>query len=173
MGVAGASFQRVPPQQGETEAGHALEAFVGRGHQPVEGQFARIHRQRAEGTHRVHEQPPFLAPDHLGDGLQGIEDAGGRLAVDHRDVRDVRIDRQHRLDPLGRRRQVVAHVQRHELAAQVFENAGHALAVSAVHQPQRLAVPRQQSGQSRFHGVGSAALQGHANVGVFGVSDRK
>jgi hypothetical protein len=44
MGVAGALFQRLPAQQGETEAGHALEAFVGRGHQSVEGQFARIDR---------------------------------------------------------------------------------------------------------------------------------
>ena len=44
MGVADTLFQCLAAQQGEAETGHALEAFVGRRHQSVEGQFAGIDR---------------------------------------------------------------------------------------------------------------------------------
>ena len=86
----------------------------------------------------------------------------------HRHMADLGIGGQYHLHPFGRWWQIIAHVQRFEVAAQILENAGHALTVGAVHQHQGLAVPRQQGRQSRFHRVSAATLQRHADVGFLG-----
>lgn len=157
----------------EAHAGYAFQALAGSGDQRFEGDFAGVDRQRTERAHGVDDQALAVAFDHPGDLGQRVEDAGAGFAVDQRDMGNARVGGQQAVDVGGSGRLVLGGFEGAVGAAQYLADLCQALAISAVDQHQHLAVLRHQGTDSRFHGEGAAALQGHAVVAGAAVDDRQ
>ena len=170
-GVALGRGERFAPADDEAQARHAFEALVGGGGDGVERRLARVELERAEGAHRVDQQPPAAARAERGDLLDRIEDAAGRLAVDGEDVGDRRRLGEQALDRVEVGRRVLRRFVGERPAAGDGENALGALAVGAVDQHQRGAVARDEGGQHRLDGEGARALHRHGHVLAFAVDD--
>src|SRR5690606_37843935 len=76
------------PREDEGEAGNALDALVRRRDEVVDARADGIDRDRAEAAHGVHDEDAAVVADDFAERLDGIEDAGGRLAVDDDHMRD-------------------------------------------------------------------------------------
>ncbi|MNP31696.1 hypothetical protein D3C76_1248310 [compost metagenome] len=86
--VAGGVGQGFLAGEHETHARHAFQAFAGSGDQRIERHLLGVHRQRAEGAHRIDDQAFAVLLDHLGDFRQRIEDAGAGFAVNQGHMSD-------------------------------------------------------------------------------------
>ncbi|MNI67203.1 hypothetical protein D3C73_1228220 [compost metagenome] len=103
---------------------------------------------------------------HIGDFAQWVEDAGAGFAMNEKDIGDVGVGLEQGVYFLGQRGQVIALVEGDEVTTEVFQGLGGTLAISAVHQHQRLAVSGNGGGQRSLHRVTAAALQWHAGETV-------
>jgi hypothetical protein len=97
-----------------------------------------------------------------------VEDAGGGLAVDRRDMGDPRLRRQRRRHLLGRGRHVLVGFQNRDVVADDGADVGHPAAVDPVHQHEHLALARDQRPQRRLDGEGPASLHRYTDMGLCG-----
>lgn len=162
--VALGGAKRLFAHEREADAGHPLEALVGRSGNGLERHFACVERQGAERAHRVDQEPPAGRGGDCGDAFDRVEDAGGGLAVHRRDVRDRPVCGQRpcqRGDIVG---PVLRRLERHHLAAVIARHLDHALAVGAVDQDQQPAVPRHERAEHGLDHERAAALERYADV---------
>ena len=172
MSVAPGAFERFLPRDAEAEARSALQALAGRGHRRLERRRARIEGQGAERAHRVDDQLAGMLGADPGDRLDGIHDAGGGLAVNHRDVGDPRIVRKSAADRARVDGRVLRRLEQREAATRHLADLRHALSVGAVGEDEHLAVAGHEGAEHRFHHEGAAALKRNAHVGTLPARDR-
>ena len=86
--VSFASEQRRAAAQNEREPRYPLDAFIGRGDQKIDGALLKIDRQRTEAAHRIYNESLAMLSRDRAQLLDGIENAGGRLTMNHRDMRN-------------------------------------------------------------------------------------
>ena len=162
--IAFAGLQRFSAADDEAHAGHAFQAFVGGSGDRIEGDLAGIHRQGAEGAHGIDEQAPARAGDDGGDLGDGVQHAGGGLAMDDGDMGDGGIAGQRLLHRRGIHRPVLRPFEHGMSAAVIVADPRDALAIGAVDQDQQLARGRHEAADHGLDREGPAALHGHADM---------
>ena len=102
-GAARAALQHGSSSNNESEARHALNAFVAAADQPVDAKLRRIQRHTSPKLLMAvfHDELAAMPAHDLRQLLQRIENAGRRLAVNDRDMRNLGIGLQSRVQLLS------------------------------------------------------------------------
>ena len=166
-GLAGAAFEHALSGQDEAEAGHALDALVGAGNERVRADVRHVDGHAAEAAHGVHDVDFPGRFDRRADGLDGVEHAGGGLAVDHGHVADLGMGGEKRCDP-GRVHGIdFAEILFDDRDVQHPGDLGDARAVGPVGEHEQAGVfVGQKRADAGFHAERAAAL--HEGGGVAG-----
>src|SRR5499433_2152284 len=118
--VAAGGLQRGLTDDGEADSGYAFETLVRRGDQRVVRHAAGVEGQGTEGAHGVHEEAAAVAGGDGGDLLHRIQHARGRLALNHRHVRDSGIGGERGVEGGRGHRRVLGGLDRHTGAREVL-----------------------------------------------------
>ena len=173
MAVALGLFQLAFPGDDETEARHALDAFVGRGDHRLVADPADFERDGTERAHGIDQQlaaPGIDGFRNLGDR---IEDAGTGLAMDGENMGDGRIGIEGCPHLVATRRQVVPLVDQRVGAAEILHGLRGAQTIGAVGENQHLAVLRHEGAEHRLNAEGTGALDRHAVIFALAVADQR
>ena len=148
----------------ETEAGHALDALVGRTDKEVYAESCHVDGHSAEAAHRVDNQRLAVALHYGGYFFKRIEHAGGRLAVDYRHMGHFLVLGQVSVD--GRRADGFSLVELHHVAVQpvILGNHAHAFAVSAVGCDEQMVVRTHRAAERSLDTERAAALHQHRRI---------
>src|SRR6266478_5448468 len=171
VAVALAVFERVAAHNGEAHPGWSLEAFPRGGYDRIERRGARVNLERAERTHRIHDQALAMTGDDLRNLVQRVEDAGAGFTVHQRHVRDRGIGGEHALDVTGGNLRVLRVIDGRQLAAEHPAYSGDALAVRAVLRDQHVSRTRYQRADRGLDRERATALHGYALVRASAVHD--
>ncbi len=85
--ITGSAFEGLAPREHVGKTGNAFQAFVGRRDKVVRLQRRKIDRHAAEAAHRIHDEPAASFVDEPRDFFEGVQDSGGGLEVNDRDMR--------------------------------------------------------------------------------------
>src|SRR6202140_1252507 len=171
VAVALAAFERAAAQNGEAHPGRSLEAFPRGGHDRIERRGARVNLERAERTHRIHDQALAMTGDDLRNLVQRVEDAGAGLTVHQRPVRERRIGPERALDVTGGNLRYLRVIDSRQLAAEHPAYSGDTLAVSAVLRDQHVSGAGYQRADRGLDRKRATALHGDALVRAGAVHD--
>ena len=150
----------------ESEARHALNAFVGGAYQIVNIQRGDIQRNAAEAAHRIDDIAFAILLRQRGYLFDRVEHAGGGFAMHHRDMGDHRVILQ---DPRDRRRVRTgdfAAIVRMKGDAHQLRHLNHTRAIGAIADDQHFALFADDAAEHRFDRVAAAALQQHRRITV-------
>jgi hypothetical protein len=153
--------QRRPACDREGKTGDAFDALVSGGDEVVDTRVFEIEGHSAEAAHGVDDELAAVIAHDAADRFDGVEDAGGGLAVDDGDVGDRRVSGQSagNCDWVGR--SVLSGSDHCCGDAGNLGDAGDALAVSSVGEDEEAPARRDRDGDDGFHRVGAAAWHEH------------
>ena len=165
--IALASNELLPPAKNEGKARNSLNAFVGRGNQEVNAASLEVDWDCPETAHRIHDVDLSVFPGNAPDRLEGIEDASGRFAMDHGNVRHIPILGEQFVESDGVHRLVFGRAQNRVSDPGVPEHFHNSFAICAVGEHRNLAIRLNASLEYCFNSERATALQEYCLPSTF------